>query len=88
MPSLRDPTARRTLGRTVGLRWPVGHPRGDLVRDLKPSLARMLATCRAAVVGLTDSSAAMALLLRPVAIRAAISCSRGVSELGGADATS
>ena len=30
MPSLRDPTARRTLGRTVGLRWPVGHPRGDL----------------------------------------------------------
>jgi hypothetical protein len=33
------------------------------LRDLKPSLARMLATCRAAVVGLMDSSAAMALLL-------------------------
>ena len=76
---------------------PVGSPAADgrsathaaiWVRDLKPSLARMLATCRAAVVGLMDSSAAMALLLRPVAIRAAIWCSRGVSELGGVAATS
>ena len=58
------------------------------VRDLKPSLARMLATCRAAVVGLMHSSSAMALLLCPVAISAAICCSRRVSELGGAAATS
>jgi len=34
----------------------------------------MLATCRAAVVGLMDSSAAMSLLLCPAAISAAICC--------------
>jgi hypothetical protein len=47
----------------------------------------MLATCLAAVVGLMESSPAMALLLRPSATSEAIWCSRGVSELGGADAT-
>ena len=53
-------------------------------RDLKPSLVMMLATCLAAVAGLITSSAAMALLLRPAAMSAAISSSRGVSALGGA----
>src|SRR5580693_4474025 len=57
------------------------------VRELKPSLAMMLATCLAAVVGLMESSSAMALLLRPLATRVAIWCSRWVSELGGAEAT-
>ncbi len=44
-------------------------------RDLKPSFDMMLATCLAAVAGLITSSAAMALLLRPSAMRAAISSS-------------
>src|SRR6185437_4924013 len=57
------------------------------VRELNPSLAMMLATCLAAVVWLIDSSSAMALLLRPLASSSAISCSRWVSELGGAEAT-
>src|SRR5947209_20326867 len=57
------------------------------VRELNPSLAMMLATCRAAVVWLMDSSSAMALLLRPLASSSAIWCSRWVSELGGAEAT-
>jgi len=48
----------------------------------------MLATCLAAVVWLMDSSSAMALLLWPPATSAAICCSRAVSELGGAEATS
>ena len=56
-------------------------------RELKPNLAMMLATCLAAVVGLMESSPAMALLLRPLATRVAIWCSRWVSELGGAEAT-
>src|SRR6185437_6395364 len=43
----------------------------------------MLATCLATVAGLMTSSPAMALLLRPCAISAAISRSRRVSELGG-----
>jgi hypothetical protein len=57
------------------------------LRELKPSLAMMLATCLAAVVWLMDSSAAMALLDRPLATSSAISYSRWVSELGGAAAT-
>lgn len=44
----------------------------------------MLATWRATVVGLMDSSAAMALLLRPRPTSAVTCCSRLVSELGGA----
>ena len=57
------------------------------LRELKPSLAMMFATCLAAVVWLMESSAAMALLDRPPATSSAISCSRWVSELGGAAAT-
>ena len=57
------------------------------VRELKPSLAMMLATCLAAVVWLMESSSAMALLLRPLATSSAIWYSRWVSELGGAEAT-
>lgn len=48
----------------------------------------MLATCLATVAGLMTSSLAMSLLLRPSAISAAISRSRGVSELGGRAAVS
>jgi hypothetical protein len=57
------------------------------LRELKPSLFMMLATCLAAVVWLIESSAAMALLDRPPATSSAISYSRWVSELGGAAAT-
>src|SRR4029077_5874699 len=57
------------------------------LRELKPSLFMMLATCLAAVVWLMESSAAMALLDRPPATSSAISYSRWVSELGGAAAT-
>ena len=53
---------------------------------MTPSLAMMLATCLAAVVWLMDSSAAMALLDRPLATNSAISYSRRVSELGDAEA--
>src|SRR5262249_19153175 len=57
-------------------------------REENPSLARMLATCRAAVAGLMKSSSAMDLLLRPSATSAATWRSRGVSVPGGAVATS
>src|SRR4029079_15576842 len=57
------------------------------LRELKPSLFMMLATCLGAVVWLMDSSAAMALLDRPPATSSAISYSGWVSELGGAAAT-
>src|SRR5262249_26104144 len=50
--------------------------------ELKPSFRKMLATWRAAVAGLITSSWAMALLLRPRAIRATIWRSRGVSPPG------
>src|ERR1035438_974505 len=53
-------------------------------RELKPSLVSMLATCRATVAWLITSSSAMARLLRPRAISAAISRSRGVSVDGRA----
>ena len=49
------------------------------VRAVNPSLAKMLATCRAAVAGLIVSSSAMARLDRPRAIRPAICSSRLVS---------
>src|SRR5580693_8418817 len=80
LPSVLTPAGRGSGGRsaTHAAIW---------VREVNPSLAKMLATCRAAVVGLMDSSAAIALLLRPLATSAAIWCSRRVSELGGAAAT-
>ena len=56
------------------------------MREEKPSLARMLATCRAAVAGLITNSSAMALLLSPLATRSAISHSRPVSVVSGAAA--
>ncbi len=55
-------------------------------REENPSLARMFATCRAAVAGLMTSSSAMALLLLPPATSAATSRSRGVSVPGSAAA--
>src|SRR5581483_9442895 len=55
-------------------------------RELNPSLARMFATCLAAVAGLITSSSAMALLLCPAAISATISRSRGVRPPGAAAA--
>ena len=58
------------------------------MRELKPSLAMMLATCRAAVAGLMDSSPAMALLLRPSAISVATCRSRRVSVVGRGPAAS
>ena len=57
------------------------------VRDENPSLARMFATCRAAVAGLMNSSSAMALLLRPLATSATTWRSRGVSVAGSAAAS-
>ena len=53
-------------------------------RFLKPSFAMMLATCLATVAGLITSSAAIALLLRPLAISTAISRSLAVSPPSGA----
>src|ERR1700722_13419775 len=55
-------------------------------RELNPSLVSMLATCRATVAWLITSSSAIARLLRPLAISAAISRSRGVSVDGTAPA--
>src|SRR3954470_14644366 len=52
-------------------------------REAKPSLVRMLVTCLATVAGLITSSSAMPLLLRPRAIRRAISRSLAVRVLGG-----
>jgi hypothetical protein len=49
-----------------------------------PSLARMLATCRADVAGLMYSSSAMALLLGSVALADRGACGAGVSSDAGA----
>src|SRR6185437_16416177 len=67
----------------VGQRWVPGSrsaaQAATWARELKPSLPKILATCRAAVAGLMVSSSAMPRLDRPRAISRAISSSLAVS---------
>jgi RNA polymerase-binding transcription factor len=90
-----DPAAELTVEEARASRLPPGQPEARTrsvihaaicARFLKPSFAMMLATCLATVAGLITSSAAMALLLRPLAISTAISRSRAVSTPCGAGA--
>src|SRR3984885_5914602 len=77
----RAPRAYMQSGDQLGGSCLAAHG-ATVVRELKPSLARMLATCRAAVAGLITSSSAISLLDRPLAMRSTISCSRVVSGDG------
>ena len=82
--TVRGRRMRGADGRDVSGAVLLDDPGGDLGAEEKPSLARMLATCRAAVAGLITRSSAMALLLMPLAISSAISHSRQVSVVSGA----
>ena len=77
--------ARSQRGQASGPGWRAIQA-ATWARELNPSLMSMLATCRATVAWLITSSSAMARLLSPLAISAAISRSRGVSVDGTAAA--
>ena len=80
-------SVRANLQRVRDVTPPFAHA-ATWLRELKPSLARMLATCRAAVAGLMNSFVAMSRLLRPAReqrddlVLARRQCTRGLAPVG------